>query len=136
MWSIVRGSSINGSASIHQSFQMYVTLEQFCCSLYNGDKYDFSDKDHCCVLILDNNIYEHTYLRINYTTYDLWWDQDSINPRSHPNVMLLSQEDERSHPYWYAHVCLVFHAMVQHCNNIASPYSKPEWMDILFVHWF
>ena len=35
MWSIVRGSSINGSASIHQSFQMYVTLEQFCCSLYN-----------------------------------------------------------------------------------------------------
>ena len=34
MWPIVRGSSINGSASIHQSFQMYVTLEQFCCSLY------------------------------------------------------------------------------------------------------
>ena len=34
MWSIVRGSSINGSASIHQSFQMYITLEQFCCSLY------------------------------------------------------------------------------------------------------
>ena len=40
MCSIVRGSSINGSASIHQSFQMYITLEQLCCSLYviNGGK--------------------------------------------------------------------------------------------------
>ena len=79
---------------------------------YCNNKYDFSDEDHRCVLILDNNIYEHTYLQINYTTYDLQQDQDSINPCSHPNVMLLSQEDECSHPYWYAHVCLVFHAMV------------------------
>ena len=37
MWPIVRGSSINGSASIHQSFQMYIILEQFCCSLYFHD---------------------------------------------------------------------------------------------------
>ena len=35
MGSIVRGSSINGSASVHQSFQMYISLEQFCCSLYS-----------------------------------------------------------------------------------------------------
>ena len=34
MCSTVWGSSINGSASIHQSFQMYISLEQFCCSLY------------------------------------------------------------------------------------------------------
>ena len=103
---------------------------------YNGDEYDFSNEDRHCILILDNKFFEHVYLRINYTTYDLRREQDSISSRSHPDIMLLSQEDEHSHPYWYAHVCLIFHVMVQHCNDAASPYSKPNRMDILFVHWF
>jgi hypothetical protein len=104
--------------------------------VYDSDEYDFSDEDRRCVIILNNKIYEHAYLRINYTTYDLRRDQDSIGPRSHPDVMLLSQEDECLHPYWYARVCLVFHTMVQHRNDIASPYSKPERIDVLFVRWF
>ena len=104
--------------------------------VYNGDESNFSDEDCRCVIILNNKIYEHAYLRINYTTYDLRRDQDSINPRSHSDIMLLSQGDERLHPYWYARVCLIFHTMVQHRNDIASPYSKPEWVDILFVRWF
>ena len=104
--------------------------------VYNGDESNFSDEDRHCVIILNNKIYEHAYLRINYTTYDLRWDQDSINPHSHSNIMLLSQEDECLHPYWYTRVCLVFHTMVQHRNNIASLYSKPEWVDVLFVRWF
>ena len=103
---------------------------------YNGDEYDFSNEDRHCVLILDNKFFEHVYLRINYTTYDLRREQDSISSRSHPDIMLLSQEDEHSHPYWYAHVCLIFHVMVQYCNDAASPYSKPNQMDVLFVHWF
>lgn len=104
--------------------------------VYNGDEYDFSDEDRRCVIIQNNKFFEHAYLRINYTTYDLRREQDSISPRSHPDIMLLSQEDERSHPYWYARVCLVFHVIVQHCKDAASPYSKPERMDILFVRWF
>ena len=101
--------------------------------IYNSNEYDFNDEDHHCVIILNNKIYEHVYLRLNYTTYDLWQDQDSINNCSHPDVMLLLQEDKHLHPYWYACVCLVFHTMVQHCNDIASLYSKPEQMDILFL---
>jgi len=104
--------------------------------VYNGDEYDFSDEDCRCVLIQDNKIYKHAYLRINYTTYDMQRDQDLINPRSHPNIMLLLQDDEHLHPYWYARVCLIFHAMVQHCKDVMSLYSKPQRMDILFVRWF
>ena len=75
---------------------------------YNGDEYNFSDEDRCCVLILDNKFFEHVYLRINYTTYDLRCEQDSISACSHPDIMLLSQEDKCSHPYWYARICLIF----------------------------
>ena len=103
---------------------------------YNGDEYNFNDEDHCCVIILNNKIYKHAYLQINYTTYDLWQDQDSIGPHSHPDIMLLLQEDKCLHPYWYAHVCLVFHTMVQHHNDVVSAYSKPKRVDILFMWWF
>ena len=103
---------------------------------YNGDEYDFSDMDRRCVIIANNRIFEHAYLQINYTTYNLCHDQDSISALSHPNIMLLSQEDEQLHPYWYAHVCLIFHLFVQHCKDTASPFSKPERMDVLFVQWF
>ena len=65
-------------------------------------------------------MFKHTYVQINYTTYDLWREQDSIGPYSHPNIMLLSQEDKRLHPYLYTHVCLIFHVMVQHCKDTVS----------------
>ena len=103
---------------------------------YNGDEYDFSNMDCHCVIIANNRIFEHAYLQINYTTYNLRHDQDSISALSHPDIMLLSQEDEQLHPYWYARVCLIFYLFVQHCKDTASPFSKPEHMDVLFVRWF
>ena len=103
---------------------------------YNGDEYDFSDEDRSCVLIHNNQIFEHSFLRVNYTTYDLRREQDSVNPRTRADIMLLSQEDERSHPYWYARVCLIFHIMVEHRMDTLSPFSKPKRMDVLFVRWF
>ncbi|KAF8546686.1 hypothetical protein OG21DRAFT_1501891 [Imleria badia] len=50
--------------------------------------------------------------------------------------MLLSQEDEHSHPYWYARVCAIFHMLVEYRPDVQSAFSKPEWMDVLFVRWF
>ena len=55
-------------------------------------------------------------MRVNYTTYDMRRDQDTINPRTHADVMVLNPGDEESederHPYWYARVCGIFHANV------------------------
>ncbi|KIJ57919.1 hypothetical protein HYDPIDRAFT_141904 [Hydnomerulius pinastri MD-312] len=103
---------------------------------YNGDEYDFSDEDRDCILLRDNKIFEHSLLRVNYTTYDLRREQDTINPLTRADIMLLSQEDERTHPYWYARVVRIFHVMVEHRHDRRSPYSQPTRMDVLFVRWF
>ncbi|KIK80589.1 hypothetical protein PAXRUDRAFT_158265 [Paxillus rubicundulus Ve08.2h10] len=46
----------------------------------------------------------HSMLQANYTTYNLQREQDTINPLTQANIIVLSHEDECSHPYWYAHV--------------------------------
>ena len=103
---------------------------------YNGDEYQFSDDDRSCILIHDNRLFEHAYLRVNYMTYDLRREQDSISPRTRPDIMLLSQEDKRGHPYWYTRVCLIFHVLVEHRQDFASNFSRPQRMDVLLVRWF
>jgi len=50
--------------------------------------------------------------------------------------MVLSQEDERTHPYWYARMVKIFHVMVEHREDCFSPFTKPVRMDVLFVQWF
>ena len=50
--------------------------------------------------------------------------------------MVLSHNEEWSHPYWYARVVYVFRVMVQHCQDINSQFSPPTQMDILFIQWF
>ena len=103
---------------------------------YDGDEHDFSDADRDSVLITDNKIYEHRILRVNYTTYDLRREQDTINPSTRADIMVLSHEDERTHPYWYARVLGIFHVNVEYCENQASLFSRQKRMDFLFVRWF
>ena len=65
------------------------------------------------VLFKGNRIYRHRLLRINYTTYDLQRDFDSINPRTnHRHIMLLSDSDDNAHPFSYARVLGIFHANI------------------------
>ncbi|KAG2068886.1 hypothetical protein BDR04DRAFT_1023423, partial [Suillus decipiens] len=47
---------------------------------YNGNEYEFSDEDHDSVLIGDNKLFQHSTLHVNYMTYDLQHQQDTINP--------------------------------------------------------
>ena len=50
--------------------------------------------------------------------------------------MVLSHEDEQSHPYWYARVIHILHVMTQYRNEPSGPFSAPKRMDVLFVRWF
>ncbi|KAG2077851.1 hypothetical protein BDR04DRAFT_981996, partial [Suillus decipiens] len=61
---------------------------------YTGDKLDFTDEDHAQIIITNNKLYEHIVLWINYTTYDLWQEQDLLNPCTCANVMVLSHEND------------------------------------------
>jgi hypothetical protein len=92
-----------------------------------------------------NFIYQHKYIRVNYTTYDLQRAQDSINPRTHPDVMVLAGGDNggdresSDHPYLYARVLGIYHADV-HWHDRKSGASRHHTsmttMDFLWVRWF
>ncbi|THV05942.1 hypothetical protein K435DRAFT_816082 [Dendrothele bispora CBS 962.96] len=76
----------------------------------------------------NDRIYSHKVLWVNYTTYDMRRSQDSINPRTHSNIMVHSSDPDV--PYSYARVIGIFHADVKYAKQ---PYHQ---MDFLWVHWF
>ncbi|KXN83244.1 hypothetical protein AN958_01677 [Leucoagaricus sp. SymC.cos] len=103
---------------------------------------------HNFVHFADNHIYQHKHLRINYTTYDMQHAQDSVNPQTHPDIMVLasspSSENSDSetisnlddHPYLYARVVGIFYAEVQWIKTPgAHPEVETKSMDFLWVHW-
>ena len=81
-------------------------------------------------------MYRHRVVRVNYTTYDNRREQDTINSRTRPDIMVLSSEDgEDGHPYWYARVLDIFHARVLHTGK-DSKSSESHRMEFIFVRWF
>jgi hypothetical protein len=96
----------------------------------------FSPQQRNSVRIIDDRIYSSKVLRVNYTTYDVRRDQDSMNPRTHCDVMVLSPETGAdAHPYWYARILGVFHAKVLHTGPAAKNRSV-QHMEFLWVRWF
>lgn len=105
---------------------------------YNGDEQEFMTAERNHVVICKGSIYQHQVLRVNYTTYDMWRDQDSINVKTHPDIMLIAREDESDEnrsAYWYARVIGVFHAYVQHTSPNAHS-KETQKMDFLWVQWY
>jgi len=97
----------------------------------------FTNNDHSKISLVSNHIYRHKVLHINYTTYDMRRDQDSLNPRTHGDIMVLSHENDakNAHAYWYARIIGIFHAMVTQ-KGTNSRWSEPKKMEFLFVRWF
>ena len=83
--------------------------------------------------LINDRIYRHKVLRVNYTTYNVQREQDSLNPRTHGDIMVLSVDD--THPYWYARIIGIFHAMVLQIGP-KSKSQEPKKMEFLFVRWF
>lgn len=60
---------------------------------------------------------------------------DTINPRTHPYIILASPESAPEvHPFWYAAVIGVFHANVQHVGQKSCNY-RVRRMEFLWVRW-
>ncbi|EIW73876.1 hypothetical protein CONPUDRAFT_68213, partial [Coniophora puteana RWD-64-598 SS2] len=101
-----------------------------------NDTVNYTENQLDAVIIDDDRLYEHKTLRINYTTYDIRREQDSVNPRSsRADIMVLSQDtpgDTDSHPYWYARIMYIFHVNV-HFDR--EDRSKRCQMDIVLVRW-
>ncbi|KAI0754052.1 hypothetical protein C8Q80DRAFT_1225985 [Daedaleopsis nitida] len=100
---------------------------------------EFSFADRSRLVIHQGRMYPHQILRINYTTYDLRRSQDIINPRTHGDIMLLSDSDPdvdgsgSNHGFEYARVIKIFHVNVR---LHGSPMGEFERVDVLFVRWF
>ena len=100
-----------------------------------GDGHDFTDEERNCVSFVNNRMYRHKVFRVNYTTYDMRRAQDSMNPRTHADIMVLSHENKEKHPYWYARIIGIFHTNVRHVGP-TSKCSNPQKMEFLWVRWF
>jgi len=105
-------------------------------NVYEGDERQFTSAQRNSIHIINNQLYRHKVLRVNYTTYDLRRAQDSLNPRTQADVMVLAHEDESEnpHPYWYAQIIGVFHVMVRHTGS-ESRSTAPQHIEFLWVHW-
>lgn len=103
---------------------------------FDGDTDEsFTPEDRLTVRIQNQTIFRVCTARINYTTYDLRRAHDTINPRTHPFVMVASPETSPgSHPFWYAAVIGIFHANVQHTGKESRDY-RPQRMEFLWVRW-
>jgi hypothetical protein len=103
---------------------------------YDGDEHQFSDADRNTVRIQNNRIYSAKVLRVNYTTYDVRREQDTLNPRTNSDVMVLSTNTTPgAHPYWYAHILGIFHAQILHTGPAATNRSL-QHMEFLWVRWY
>ncbi len=95
----------------------------------------FSREQRHGLEILDDKLFSHNIMRRNYTTYDMRRDQDSINPRTHPDIVL--PDDNAQHPFAYARVIKIFHADVRYVGPGATEASR-RWspLYVLWVRWF
>ncbi|KIK36998.1 hypothetical protein CY34DRAFT_16002 [Suillus luteus UH-Slu-Lm8-n1] len=94
--------------------------------------HSFTDKECNSVIIPNNTVYSVQTMQIHYTTYDFRREYDTINPRSHGDVMVLSGETAPSHPYWYACVLGIYHVEVW-LNHGGQPVKR--YIEFLWVRW-
>ncbi|KAF8143601.1 hypothetical protein K438DRAFT_1993739 [Mycena galopus ATCC 62051] len=104
---------------------------------FDGDTHDeFTAAQRNSVRISGNRIYPSKTLRVNYTTYDVRRDQDTLNPRLQSFVMVLSPETQPgAHRFWYAQVLGVFNATVHLQSQNLSECTTPALMEFLWVRW-
>jgi hypothetical protein len=95
---------------------------------------DFTPDQQRQIKIIDDKIYAHKVMRVFYTTYDMRRDHDSINSRTHPDILISSYDETTDPPsmvMWHASVIGIYHARVQ---RISGGPAKP--MHFLHVRWF
>lgn len=106
---------------------------------YDGDEAEFTDEELRGVTIVRDRLYKHKVIRINYTTYDVRRSQDSLNPRTHADFMVLAHEESNDgtavHPYWYGHIIAIFHADIRHIGSTSTS-REVRRMEILWVRWY
>jgi len=99
---------------------------------FDGNERAFTPEQRNEVRLVNiDALVESKILRVNYTTYDVRRDYDTIRTNRGDVVMTYSMDEE--HPFWYARVLRAFHIKVHFCPEGVSQ-SKQD-MEILWVRW-
>ena len=96
---------------------------------------EFTDSDQNSICFVGSKIYSVQTCCIYYMSYDLQRECDTVNPRTHPDIMLRSPITE-GEPYWYARVLGIYHANVWAENPAICGGRNARHMDFLWVCWF
>lgn len=95
----------------------------------------FTDEERNSVRLVNNTIFSVKQVSVNYTTYDIRRDCDTINTTTRPYVMLRSPEvGTGAYPYWYAQVLGIYHAHVS-TTHLAAPKHSAQHIEFLWVRW-
>ena len=126
-------------AAMHQDVNTHVTLDPLVFDLLD-DSDDIFHQDRLLqlnhVLFKGNRVYWHRLLHINYTTYNLQCDFDSINPHTdYRDIMVLSNSDDNAHPFSYAWVLGIFHANIIYTGPGLKDFQL-RCIEFLWVRWF
>ena len=79
----------------------------------------------------------HKTLRINYTAYDLQRHSDVINLRMRPDIMTVSPNRDRSHPYRYGRVIDIFTVPIHYRGTKRTVGdSRRQEIKVTWVRWF
>lgn len=89
--------------------------------------HSFSNEERAKLLILQDQLYFHNTMMVNYTTYDGRRESETLNPRTHADIMALSQGDV--HPYEYSRILGIFRVKVLH----PSLGNRVHEVDVLWV---
>jgi hypothetical protein len=91
---------------------------------------EYTDDDRSELIIQRNQLYPHPILRVNYTTYDMYRDQDVIRPSVPSRSFILTTAPPGSGAlFWYARVLGVYHVHVFH-----PPTHGQKLQTIQFLH--
>ena len=106
---------------------------------YKGDIYrDFTDAKRNTVRIAGEQLYHCKTVQINYTTYNIRCNRDTINTWMYPDIMVNSPETgPDAQLYWYACVIGIFHAIVSSTHlDLEGMARSRHHIDFLWVQWF
>ncbi|KAF4568042.1 hypothetical protein EYR36_010050 [Pleurotus pulmonarius] len=100
---------------------------------YGGDEHVFTTEELAKVIIINDNVFEHQTLAINYTTYDMRRAQDLLNPRTNADFMVSSYDDSNTDTdmaqFWYGRIIAIFDAHILFDGTTTK-------MDFIWVQWF
>jgi hypothetical protein len=120
-----------------QDFDVQLRRHLFLCLTNQdprNDKIRVAKDDLHSVIIMNDTIYRHKFIRVNYTTYDMRREQDSINTTTRSDILMLSEDDKKKvHPYWYARIRGLFHARV--FLNIPGVPHQPQDIEFAWIRW-